>query len=877
MRTLRRLRELARRLRGTLGRRRLEKEMDEELRFHLERLAERNLRAGMSPAEARRRARLTFGNLEGTRERGRDEQRSRHLEMLAQDVRYALRLLRRSPVFTAAAVLTLALGIGPSTAVFSVVDGVLLRPLPYPESERLVAIEALGYKGELLHIQEHARTLRTEAVGWPESFDLTGQGDPERVEGVRVTAGAFHLLGVAAALGRTFAAGEDRAGAEPVVLLAHDFWVRRFGRDRAVLERTLTVDGMERRVLGVLPPGLHHPFAAPEVVLPVAMNPADAIEIWSQTAGTLVARLHHESSVQSATRELASFLPAMRASFPWDMPPDHGSGLTLTPLQEFMVGDARPGLLLLGAAVAMVLLIACVNVASLLLARGAARREEAALRASLGATPARVLRQHLTEALVLAGLGAVAGVALARGLLALLLVWLPAEVRVGAIGIDARVLGVTALASVAAAVAIGVLPALKARAFALRAAVGAGGRGATGSGRGRAGGLLVATELAAATVLLLSAGLVLKGFAGLLATDPGFRTEGVVAATVSPPLYRYPSDAALRALHADLIEAVAALPAAEAVALTDRAPFSGRPGGSVFVIEGRPHPASSGGGWPWADLRGGVSPAYFDLLEIPLVAGRTFSAADGAGTERVAVVSRQLAANYWPDGDALGARFTFPGDTAVTEVVGIVEDVRWEDLTGPTPGALYLSMAQWVSRGPVDLLVATDAAPAALRAPLRAAIHRVDDATTLAGVAPLGSWVGASIREPRFTALLLGAFAAVALLLGAVGVYGVMAQAVGQRRREFGVRMALGASHAGVTGMVLREAGALAVAGVGMGTLAGLAAGRLLAGHLHGVAATDPMVFAAVAGSLGAVALTAAWLPARRAARVEPVLALRGE
>src|SRR5688500_14336759 len=624
--------------------------MQQEFRFHVGMESERLVRAGLPPAEARREATLAFGGFERHREDMRDGRGARWLEDLAMDVRYALRSLRRSPGFAVVAIATLALGIGANAAIFSVVDGVLFRPLPFSTPERLVAISGLGYKGELLQLRERSRTLDIEAIGVGAEFNVTGSGEPVRLEGANVSSGIFQLLGVTAAHGRTFQPGDDRPGAEPVVILGYGLWQRRFGGDPTVIDRNIQIDGIQRRVIGIMPPGTLVPSLSTELWVPLTLDPADATTLWSTSAGTLVGRLRPGASIDQAKAEVAALAPQMREHFPWDMPADYGATATAVPLREFMVGDMRSPLLILLGAVALVLLIACVNVANLLLARASSRTQETAVRSALGANRARLTRQHLTESLVLGLAGAAAGLVVGNAAVPLLVRMLPADTpRIDEITLDLRVLAFTLAVAIGSALIFGLLPALRASALALASGLSQGERGSAGSAvRRRLSSALVVAEVALAVVLVIGSGLMLKGFWRLANSDPGFRPENVVSATIAPPDFRYGTPAQRRELHSQLLGRLAALPGARETAVADRVPFGGRAYGSVFVIAGRPHPARSGGEWPWADVRAAVSDGYFATLGVPLVRGRAFTAADRADAPGVAVISRSLAEKQWP-------------------------------------------------------------------------------------------------------------------------------------------------------------------------------------------------------------------------------------
>lgn len=863
------------RLRHLLAPGSAERRMEEEFSLHVALETEKNVRAGMSPEEARRRARLTFGGEDAHREAMRDGRGARWLSDGAADVRYAVRTLGRNPGFAIVAVLTLALGIGANTAIFSLVDGILLRPLPFTQPDRLVALTDLSYKGELLALREQSRTMDVEAMGVGQEVSLTGSGEPARLEAAAVSSGAFGLTGVRAAHGRVIRAGDTDPGAEPVVVLSHGVWQQRFGGATSVIGERIRIDGVQRTVVGVLPPGTVFPSLRTQLWIPLELNAADAIGLWSISAGTLIARLRPGVTHEQAQAELSRLAPQMRDLFPWNMPPEYGATAEVVDLREFMVGDVRASLLVLLAAVGLVLLIACVNVANLLLARSSARGQESTVRAALGASRGRLIRQHLTESLVLGLGGAALGVLVARAGLPVLLRTLPPDTpRIDEIAIDLRVLAFAVVVTVGASLAFGLLPALKTAGVALHRGMTEGGRAAIGGRRrGRLAAALVVAEVALAVLLVTGSLLVLKGFWQLHGRDPGFATAGLATATLAPPDFRYPGVEQRRQFQAGLLDAVRRHGAVDGAALADRVPFGGRAYGSVFIIDGRPHPASTGGDWPWADVSAAVSDGFFELLGIRVLEGRSILPTDREGTTPVAVVSRDLAAEYWPDGPVIGQRISFPGDDAMHEIVGVVEDVHWERLT-ESGGTLYLPLRQRAPDGPLSAIIRADAA-VPLAELVRSTVADLDDATPVADVLSLDALVDRSLQQPRVSVMLLALFSGLALVLGAIGIYGVVAFTVAQRTREFGVRLALGARPGTISRQIAREAGVLVATGVAAGVLGAAALTRFLAAQLYGVSAMDPVAFVLAPAMLAAAALLASWIPARRASRTDPAESLR--
>lgn len=813
------------------------------------------------------------------------------MEKTLQDLRYAFRRLARSPAVGIVAVLTLTLGIGANAAIFGVVDGVLLEPLPYDSPDRLAA----AWPGQPLPpgildlLREEADAFETLAAyaadsdvtyGADRTATLTGTGEPLRVGAVGVSRDLFHVLGVRPGLGRGFRPGRKGApggaGAAPSdeVVLSHGFWQRRFGGDPDVVGRRLVLDGTPHTVVGVMPRGFRFPSEGTEFWHPLVSDPTDPGTYWGRWNLRAVGRLTEGMSVEAARTELRALAPRMRDAFPWDMPADWGADADVLPLRESMVGNVRPALLLLLGAVGFVLLIACVNIGNLLLARTAGRRREAAIRTALGAGRLRLFRQLLTEALLLAGLGGAAGLLLSVWGTELLVGLLPADTpRLAEVGTDLRVAGFALAASVLAGLLAGTLPALRAAGADPGSSLAAGGeRSGTDRGRSRLSRTLVVAEVALAVVLLVGAGLMIRSFRTLRSVDPGFRPAGVVSAEVAPPGFRYGSPERLRAYYGRLLGRVASLPGTRSAAVTNQLPFSGPPAGSAFLVEGRPRPR--GGDYPTVDRSPAVTPDYFRTMGIPLRAGRTFTEADDADAPRTVVIDRRMADRYWPGEDPVGQRIRLPGrEDEWWTIVGVVGSVRARDLAAPGGPTFYRPLAQEPA-GTVHLVVRAGD-PDAVASSLRETVSSVDPDVPVSDIRTMEVRIATSVERPRSTTLLLAAFAIVALVLSALGIYGVISHAVARRRREIGIRMAVGARAGHVSGMVLREGGILTLAGLALGLTAAWALARLLSFLLYGVEPLDPAVYAAVPAVLGGVALLAAWVPARRAARVDPMVTLR--
>jgi putative ABC transport system permease protein len=869
---------LSERLRALLFRAREEREMDEEMRFHMEMHAAENVRRGMAPEAAARAARLEFGWAEVHKDEIRRARGTRWLEDAAADLRHGARLLRRSPGFAAVVVLTLALGIGANTAVFSVVNGVLLRPLPYAEPDRLVVVRAgMSTLGEFLEVRGRVESFEQIATfSSHHHVSLTGEGEPERLASASVTPELFPLLGARPLLGRTFLPEEAEQGRGAVVVLSHALWRQRFGGDPAVLGQTLRLDGESRTVVGVMPPEFRFPEAETQVWLPVTLVGPPPPQLWGSGGNFLVGRLAPGVTPAQARAELASLAPRLREAVPWNMPAEYWREVGVASLRDELVGGARPMLLVLLAAVGLVLLIACVNVANLLLARAAARRQEVAVRSALGAGRGRIVRQLLTESLLLTLVGGVVGVLLAFAGVRLLVAMLPDLPRVLETGIDHRVLLFALSLSLLTGLLFGLAPALRGAGPAMRQGLREGGRAGVGRERQRLSLALVASQVALAVVLVAGAGLMVRSLWRLLQVDPGFRTENVVSAAVSPPAFRYPDAARQRAFYDELLSQLERVPGTRAAALASGVPFGGDVYGSVFTIEGRPDPATQGGDWPLTDGRVTVTPGFLQVLAIPLLRGRAFTEADRADAPPVVAVSQSLADRYWPGSDPLGARIRFPGDREWRTVVGVTGDVRWGDLTADRGTGLYVPLQQgWP--GPVRLLLRSTAEVEVVTRSIREVVSALDPDTPVSDMRTMEQFVTASVAGPRSAMLLLVIFAALALALGAIGIYGVTAYAVAQRRQEFGIRMALGARAGDVIGLVLRQGAALTAAGIAAGLAIAAMGTRVLSGMLYGVSATDPLTFALVPVVLALVALAAIALPARRAARVDPSIAMRSD
>ena len=796
---------------------------------------------------------------------------------LVQEFRHALRRLRRAPGFALVAVLTLALGIGANTAIFSVVNAVLLRPLPYQEPERLVSLDldALNYAGSYVQLRERAKTVYVAAYRNRE-LGLTGHGEPLQLQSTAATPDLFPLLGVDAVIGRTFLPSESQPGHDAVVMLSYGLWKSRFGGDPAIVGQQIRLDSTSRTVVGVAPAALRFPSATTQLWVPLALDPVNRVELWS-TGASIIGRLRPGSTLAQANAEVATLAPQMLELFPWKMPASYGSKAAAIPLRERLVQNIRPILLILLGATGMVLLIACVNVANLMLARTTTRQRELAIRTALGAGKKQLVRQLLTESMVLALLGGALGLLLALWGVQALTAGLPADTPgLGEIGIDRAVLGITFLLSLVTGLAFGLLPALRAARPDVRGVLNEGGRASSaGRERRRLSGGLVVAEVALAMVLVTGAGLLIRSFWRLLQTDTGFRAEQLVSAGIEPPTFRYQSDLSQREFYESLLDRLGSLPGVRMAAVTSRLPFGGKNYGSVFSIEGQPDPAHTGN-WPFADVGAVISTEYLRTMDVPLIRGRGLTDADRVGAPDVVLINESLARHYWPNEDPVGKRMRQPGDSAWATIIGVVGDVKHDQLSEEEKGAFYRPLGQ----RPMDdasVIIRTTVDPDSLADLLRSAVASVDPDTPVSGIRSMNQLISSSLSQPRFAMALLVAFGGLALLLGVVGIYGVIAYTVSQRTHEIGVRMALGARPQDVLRIVIHHGMALTVLGIIAGIVASLALTRLLSNLLYGVGALDPLTFIAAPLILFGVALLASYIPAHRAARVDPVIALREE
>jgi predicted permease len=871
---------------------RLRADLDDELRFYFDMRARELVEGGMTEADARREAIREFGDLEYTKRyclaedvmSTRDEHRTDLLGELRQDVAHTWRTLRRAPAFAAVALITLALGIGANTAIFSVVNGVLLRDLPYRDADQVVRLwganaTAQRDKGQLspadfLDLRAAQRSFTTMgAFAWG-GGTYVGDGDPVRLSGLRVDANVFSALGVSAAIGRTFVAGEDSTALAPtVVLLGNGVWRRLFGSDSTIVGKTIDLSGRRRTVVGVLPPSFFFPTAAEaEIFTPLDLTPVlnDANRARKFHFLGAVGRLRPGVTVEQARTEVVSIARRLERDYP-----ESNAGITVNTLgiREAMVGDTRPALLVLLGASLLVLLIACANVAGMLLSRAVSRRQELAVRAALGAGRARLVRQMLTESVVLAVVGGAAGLGLAawgtRALVASAGDMLPASNQ---ITVDSTVLATALLVTLLCGILFGLVPALAAS-RGMHTALKDAGRGSSGGvGRYRLRTALVTGQLALAAMLLVGAGLLVRSLTRLQHNDLGYTVDSALTFDLSLAGQRYATSEAQDQFYEELYQRLRTLPGVAAVGGSGNLPLRGSSSASL-AIDGRPH---EGDRLPEVGYQP-VSDDWFKAMGVPFRRGRAFGPSDHNDAPPVVILSEAAARQFWPNGDPIGARVRLGPNpsTPWSTVVGVVGDVRMGVAGDPRPTA-YVSARQdhW---GGMAMVVRTTGDPMALLPAVRREVRAIDATLPVSDPRSMRDVQSLQLTDRRLPMQLMTAFAVLALILAAVGVYGVMAYSVAARTREIGVRVALGARPANVFGMVVRHGFVTAVAGLAIGLLGAAGLGRLLVNLLYEVAPTDAATFVTVAVVLLGVVLAACLIPARRAVRIDPLEALRSE
>jgi predicted permease len=870
------------RLVGSFAGTRSDEEFAEELETHLQFEIDELLKKGKSPAEARREALIRTGGIELAKEAYREQRGIPMIDQLRRDVAYALRTLRNAPGFTAVVVATLALGIGASTAVFTAVDAVLLHPLAYPEADRLVGLWLNGRgssvgPGEYAAVRQRTRTMEEVAAwsGW--TFAVTGDGDAEEIEGARVTTNLPGMLGALPLYGRTFREEESLPWPGPTyaggsaALLSYGFWQRRYGGDPEVVGRTITIDGMGVPIVGVLPESFDFPSPRVELWLPIAVDPSEAPA--GGGAYTLLGRLREGVSPEDALLDARGIATALRNEHADRFPTNYGEAAEVLALRDALVGSTKQTLLLLFGAVGCVLLVACANLANLFLARATGRRREMSIRAALGAGRSRLVRQSVTEHLTLACLGAVLGLALAQWGARLFASTLPPDL-IGSteITVSGRALVFAVVLTGLAGLLSGIMPALRTAQGEPNVPLREAGRGASsGPDHRRLLASLVVAELALAIVLVLGAGLTLQSFWSLSRQDPGFRPEGVLTFRASPPESFYSQAPQRERLTASVLERAAGLPGVVSAGATHILPLGGGNWSNRLEVEARPlPPGQNGPAVSWQV----VTPEYFQTLGVPLLAGRGFTPADRADDQPVAVISETVRRQVFPSEDPIGRRVRtgFDGEQWVT-IVGVVGDTKDRDLASGTWLQIYRPHSQ-VPIGSMSYMIRTEGDPLAVAETMREVVADLDENVPVSEIQRLEDVVARSIALPRLLMLLLVGFGVVSILLAALGVYGVTSYAVGQRTREFGIRLALGARPVDMLYQVVAAGVKLALLGLLLGISTFVVLVPFLESRLYEIEPFDAPTFTVVVVLLWVVALLGSYLPARRAAGVDPLTSL---
>lgn len=877
-------------LRNLFRRNQVEQDLDDEVRSYLDSLVEEKLARGIGENEARRLARLELGGVDQVKEIVRERRTGASLELLTQEIKYALRVLRKSPAFTAVTISTIALGIGANTAVFSVFNTVMLRPLPYNKPQQIVALWEKRFREDILRgavsapdfrdWRRLAKTLSAVALYDTQRLNIANGGDAELIPGARVTAGFFEVLQVQPMMGRTFQIDDEDSGRQGTAILTYGTWRQRFGGDTAILGKPLSVNGETLQIIGVLPQGFEYPFAAScDLFVPIRFTEAYLRFRGIHQFGG-IARIRDGVTIEQARAEMDVISKQLEREHP---DTNVGHAANLIPLQEDRAGTLRPALLVLLGAALLIILIACANVASLLLARSSVRAREAALKAALGCSKPRLILQSFIESAVLAVAGAGFGILLAWwGLAALRSAFFArldifATVERAGTGVDWRVLLFTLGCIIVSTLLFGVSPALSRAGVPLNAALRSGGRGLTSSGTQRFRSALIVIQVSLSLMLLTGAGLLGKSFVRLIDVDPGFRTEQVVVASITLPGASYRTTNQSAAFYDALIDRTGALPGVHAAGVTDVLPLTGDDNRTGAQIEGYdPQPGERIRMNPRL-----VSTAYLQAMGIRLLDGRMFTSADANTKPQVGIVSAGAARKYWPGVSPVGKRFQFTVENAQwIEVVGVVASVHNLGLDRESTADVYLPYREnpfLFTPTRVSLVVKADAVETALAAAIRPVVAGLDRTAAVSAIRSMETQVSDSVAPKRFNLILLALFASLSLILAAAGLYGILSYLVSQRTAEIGIRMALGAAKGDVLLVVVGRGLLLALAGSVIGTAVSLAAAQVMSKLLFGVQPRDPEIFAAAPAILLAIALLSSYIPARRAARVDPLTALRME
>jgi predicted permease len=863
-----------------------EDELERELRSDLDLEAEEQRENGVSAEEAHYRALRSMGNTTLVKEDVRRAWGGQWAEQFWQDLKYGMRGLRRNKGFTLVAALSLAIGIGGNAAIFSLVNAVLFRHLPFSAPDRLVRVTGYYPRGAIAAMQEQSRTMDIAGYSTGIEANLIGHGEAIRLLGSTVTANLFTVLGVEAQVGRTLRAGEDHPGRDRLVVLSDNLWRRKFGSDPAIVGKLISIDGIDREVIGVMPAGFDYPSASTQFWVPLPMDPSNTFEYWNDNFLPLIARLKPDATLAQAQGELRPLIAYAITLFPYTMAKTWNADAAPVPLSRSLVSDVRSKLIVLQCAVILVLLVACANVASLLLARSAMRQKEMALRSALGANRGRILRQLLTESIVLGLLGAVAGLCLAYGVLSLVKRVLPVDTPgLMHVQVDPRVVAFAIVLAIMTGLAFGLLPAWAASRTDLASTLRSAGRRATSSVGVRGRAVLITGEVALAVVLAVCAGLLVKSLWMLTQVNPGFSPERMLTVKVTPNDTLCQERAHCVSLYTQLLERVQAVSGVSALAATNVVPLSGEV--PAFPAEFEGHPALPGQTIAPLLWAGAVTPEYFTTIHTPLLAGRTFTVADSENSELVVVVSAATARKFWPGENPIGKHLRpVWGSEPWRTVVGVVGDVRLYSVASELPdwldGVVYMPYPQAVGidkklPSSMALLVRTSRDPQYVASEVRRAVAALNPDVPVGEVRTLGSFLTESNTQERSTMWLFLGFAGSAVLLAAVGTYGVVSFSTAQRMYEMGVRVALGATRRDLFGLVLKVSLQLVLIGLAIGIVLAIAATWTLRSLLYSVGTRDPLIFFAVSVLLLGVAVVAGFFPARRAASVDPMTALRAE
>lgn len=877
------LNRFARKLTLQFGRERFHRELEEEIAAHRALKLDQQRRLGASPEEAANQTRREMGNLTLAAERSADVRQFTSFEQLIQDIRYSLRLLRKNLGFSLIAVLSLALGIGGNTAVFSVVNALFIKPLPFPEPQRLVRITEFFPKALLVYLRDHCRTMDIASASPRSDLNFTGEGPAFRAAISRVSANLFTVLGVSPHIGQTFAPNADQPGRDSVVLISYSFWKERFQSDPAIIGQTITVGGVPRTIVGIMPPNFSFPSSQIELWLPAPIDPRSQIDYWAGDFTPLVARLRPGATISQAAEEIKPLVANVWRMFPWPMPRAWNADATVISLQTDLAGDARRPLLVLLCAVGVVLLIACANVAGLLTARGVARSKEFAMRTALGAGHFRIVRQLLAESIVLAGSAGVIGIALAALGLRLFTAVIPPDVpAISGIGIDWNVAAFTAVLSLFAGLAFGMAPALNAARLDILSAIRTGGQRSADTKSVSLRSSLIAGEIALTVVLVTSAGMLVRGLYSLSKVNPGFNSQRVMTVRISPDKSFCRQSARCIAFYQRIIDQSRDLTGVTNAAVANTLPLDGSAPSLSVDVEGHPKTAGFPAPMFWS---GAVSADYLRLFGIPLLAGRSFTPADTRLSEPVVLISASTARRFWPGEPAVGKHIKWTGEDRWRTIVGVVADVRQYNLANRRPsgiaGAMYMPYTQAVDpNGQIPaamyLIVKTGVNIPTLSSQLRR-IVAADPNVPVDKIVPMDGLLANSLSGFRSTTLLLICFASVALALASTGIYGLVSYSVSQRSYEIALRMAIGASAWDILRMILMTSLKLALAGSLCGLAIAVPAGQGLSVLLSEAAPAAPLIYALVIASLLAVTLAASAVPALRGARIDPIRTLRTE